>query len=59
MADKSQIVRVADLWIVAPFLVYAAVSDNLRPSGKAFLLILGLLTFSYNAKNFLSNLNTS
>jgi hypothetical protein len=56
MKDKSQSVRIADLWIVAPFLLYAAVSKSLSDRDKAYLLILGFLTFSYNAKNYLANL---
>ena len=56
MKDKSQTVRIADLWIVAPFLLYAAVSKNLSDRDRAYLLILGFLTFSYNANNYLANL---
>ena len=35
MKDKSQTVRIADLWIVAPFLLYAAVSKNLSDRDRA------------------------
>ena len=56
MKDKSPTGRIADLWIVAPILLYAAVSKNLSDRDRAYLLILGFLTFSYNAKNYLANL---
>jgi hypothetical protein len=55
--DKSQLVRIADIWLIAPFLAYAAIQSKLDQKEKSILLILGFLTLSYNARNYLRNID--
>ena len=49
---KSQTVRLADIFIYGPFLVYAATSKKLIPSTRIGLITLGIGTTIYNWMNY-------
>jgi hypothetical protein len=55
---KGQYVRILDVLIYGPYLVYLAMKDTYTFSmmEKLFLLLLGATTISYNLKNFLYQL---
>jgi len=51
---KAQGVRLLDVFVVGPFMLWAAVEGReLGPTGRQFLGLLGFLTISYNAANYL------
>ena len=52
---KGQYVRIIDILIYGPYLVYLAMKDTYTFSlyEKVFLLMFGVTTISYNLKNFL------
>ena len=50
-ADKSQIIRLADVFVIAPYMVYVGRKYN-RPAMTA----LGVATALYNGNNFIKNL---
>ena len=55
MNEKSQIVRLLDIFVIAPFLIYAAKKGSLNNLDKSALVILGVLTATYNYKNYVKN----
>lgn len=58
--QKSQQVRILDMVVLAPFLVIAGtMPSNLPPIVKLGLITSGILTFTYNANNYLSNLRAN
>ena len=51
---KAQGVRLLDVFVVGPFMLWAAVEGReLGPAGRQFLGLLGLLTIAYNGVNYL------
>ena len=51
---KAQGVRLLDVFVVGPFMLWAAVEGReLGPRARGFLGLLGLLTISYNGVNYL------
>jgi hypothetical protein len=52
---KVQYVRIIDILIYGPYLVYLAMKETYTFSivEKIFLLLLGVTTITYNLKNFL------
>ncbi len=53
--NKTQGVRLVDIFIYGPYLTYLAFQENyvFSMAEKVFLLFLGATTVSYNARNFL------
>jgi len=50
---KSQGVRLMDVFILAPFLIYLGVKpNNLTFLDRSFLILIGSLTAIYNYKNY-------
>jgi hypothetical protein len=57
-SGKTQYVRIIDIIIYGPFLIYLSLkkSYDLSSYEKVFLLFLGITTISYNLKNFIGEL---
>ena len=53
--QKSQTIRLIDMVAIAPFLIYVSTKSNITKLDKNLLLILGILTFTYNANNYFKN----
>ena len=56
--QKSQVVRLIDVFFIAPFLVYASTKSKLSKLDKYVLLGLGVATLYYNGVNYLENKKT-
>ena len=54
-SQKTQYVRLVDIFIYGPYLIYLSSQDNYEFSiyEKIFLLFLGATTITYNARNYL------
>lgn len=48
---KSQLVRIADVAFIGPFMLYA--STKLKGSDKAIMAALGVATIIYNGINYI------
>lgn len=53
--NKSQAVRLADVFLIGPFMLLAA--RKLPGQYGAAMTFLGLMTIAYNGANYLSNVN--
>lgn len=55
--DKRQQIRLIDVFIVAPFLIYTGVKyrKNLPQFISTGLVVLGVLTAFYNGNHYLKN----
>jgi uncharacterized membrane protein AbrB (regulator of aidB expression) len=54
--SKSQTVRLIDVFLIAPFLIYIAYNNkNLKEWQMSGLYIIGFATLYYNLKNYLKN----
>ena len=53
--SKSQMVRLADVFFIAPVLIYAGTFKTLPTWLRVSLIGLGAATAIYNGKNFLAN----
>ena len=54
--SKSQNIRLIDIFVIAPFLIYvSAKAKGLTPLERNGLLIIGVATLIYNGKNYLIN----
>ncbi len=51
-----QQVRLLDVFVVAPFCLYAASFKSLPNPVRAGLAVLGVATFLYNGNNYLKNI---
>lgn len=54
-ADKSQYVRLLDVFVIGPVLIYAGTFKALPKYLRVFLIVVGILTILYNANNYLKN----
>ena len=54
-ADKSQFVRLIDVFVIGPMLIYAGTFKTLPLYLRLFLVIVGILTITYNGNNYLRN----
>jgi hypothetical protein len=54
-SQKTQWVRLVDVFVYGPYLIYLSMQDDYTFSyyEKIFLLFLGASTITYNARNFL------
>lgn len=50
---KTQLVRLIDVFALGPFMIYAASRSQLTRNQKLALSIAGILTITYNLKNYL------
>ncbi len=57
-AQKTQYVRIVDVLIYGPYLIYLSFKNTYTFTAfdKIFLLLLGTTTISYNLRNFLGNI---
>tara|TARA_B100000989_G_C19409914_1_gene413905 strand:- start:496 stop:711 length:216 start_codon:yes stop_codon:yes gene_type:complete len=55
--QKSQIVRLADVFFIAPFMFYIASKKTLTPLDRNIMFGLAFATLFYNAKNYIENRN--
>ncbi len=52
---KTQLVRIIDVIVLGPFLVYTGSKKSTLPNFfRAGLILSGVLTIGYNAKNYLA-----
>lgn len=55
--DKNQQVRLLDVFLLGPFMVWFGVkAQNIGPLPKALMVISGIGTIVYNGNNYLKNL---
>lgn len=58
MGTKNvQIVRLADVFLIGPFLIYAGTKKHLAKSIRLGLIGIGVGTILYNGYNYMKNLN--
>jgi hypothetical protein len=54
--QKSQLIRLVDVFLIAPICIYAGVKASQLPQFiRTSLIIIGVATFYYNGKNYLIN----
>ena len=53
--QKSQLVRLVDVFIIAPYLINLSLDKKLDKTNKNILMGLGLATLIYNGANYLKN----
>lgn len=53
---KSQFVRILDIILYGPFMVYAATTTKLTKNERIALSLLGFSTIVYNGNNFVKTL---
>ena len=54
---KTQLIRLADITLIGPFMIYSAMRPKLTNSEKLILTGLGIATILYNGINYLKNEN--
>jgi uncharacterized protein related to proFAR isomerase len=59
--SKSQTIRLVDVFVIAPILIYAGVKyQKIMPKALSLSLIaIGVATAVYNGKNYLKNKQTN
>lgn len=58
--EKSQIIRLVDVFFIAPVLMYSAYkSKDLPDSIRMIVSIIGLGTLVYNGNNYLKNIRAN
>lgn len=53
--QKSQIIRLADVFLIAPYLLYLSTKDKITNLDRNLLIVLGVSTLLYNGMNYLNN----
>lgn len=53
---KTQIIRLGDIFIWGPIIIYESLDNASSPIIGLFLAILGASTITYNLKNYIYNL---
>ena len=53
--QKSQNIRLLDVFIIAPILIYAGSQKNLPKPLRISLYTIGIATAYYNGRNYLKN----
>lgn len=53
--QKSQAIRLADVFLIAPYLLYVSSKRELSELDRNLLFGLGVATLFYNAINYLQN----
>lgn len=54
--QKSQTIRLADVFLIAPYLFYVSYKSKLSRFDKNLLFGLGVATLVYNGFNYLENI---
>ena len=54
---KPQSVRLADVFFIGPFMIYAAGKSKLSKTDRATLVGLGIATILYNGYNYIKQKN--
>lgn len=57
--QKSQSVRLIDVWFLGPFLVWAAMQPRMTRATRTILAVSGAATIVYNGRNYLANRSAS
>ena len=57
--QKSQNIRLLDVFLIGPVMIYGAYKSNMHPALRATLAIFGICTIYYNGKNYLINKNNN
>lgn len=52
--DK-QTVRLFDVFVLAPYIIYVATKGSLTKTDIAILMVIGIGTFIYNGINYIKN----
>ena len=55
MIQKSQTIRLFDVFVLAPALTYISTNKKLSGTERGILLFAGVSTFIYNGINYLKN----
>jgi hypothetical protein len=55
--QKSQAIRLADVFLIAPYLLYVSSKRELSELDRNLLFGLGVATLFYNAINYIQNKN--
>lgn len=53
--QKSQFVRLIDVFVISPYLIHLSQNKKLDKTNKNILLGLGIATLIYNGANYLKN----
>lgn len=53
---SKQTVRLMDVFVIAPFLIYASYTVKAKPMVKTGLFVIGLATAVYNGVNYVKEL---
>lgn len=53
--QKSQNIRILDVFLIGPVMIYGAYKSNMHPALRITLAIFGICTIYYNGKNYLIN----
>lgn len=53
---KTQTIRLIDVFLLGPFMIYAAAKPQLTPLDRIILAIIGIATILYNWKNYKENI---
>lgn len=53
--QKSQIIRLTDVFFIAPYLLYLSTKDKITNLDRNLLIVLGVTTLLYNGMNYLNN----
>lgn len=53
--QKSQAIRLADVFLIAPYLIYLSAKDKMNRLDRNILITLGVATLVYNGMNYLKN----
>ncbi len=54
MADKSQTVRLVDIGLLGPFMIWYGFQDRVPAWAGTLMVVSGLLTMVYNARNYVA-----
>lgn len=57
MSQKGQLIRLADVFFIGPFLIYVGFKQGISKSDKYLLIGIGVATIAYNAYNFIEIYN--
>lgn len=53
-AGKTQLIRLADILLIGPLMIYSGTGKRMPPILRDALVVMGVLTIVYNGANFLA-----
>lgn len=53
-AEKTQLIRLADVFVIGPLMIYAGLGRRVPRALKGALIAFGALTILYNGANYLA-----